>query len=233
MNWIPRGLILVSLCGATLPCAGAPVGDATDRVVAYVSHAGSPVSYTEAHALGPEALPELASLLRDDRYKNQWFVIVHAINFIGDPAGFPVVRDFIFDRFRGEVDDPTFQALYSVVLSMGPLAARSDSAFQFLIGGTDPSFWTKIHWTNAHHKGAYLRVFLSELSITQLGVSGRPAAVPVLERLMRAPFSSRQIGNIEDGLRIQREIEAVGLDRYYERLGKPSSPTDSLPHDMF
>jgi hypothetical protein len=178
-------------------------------------------------------LPELESLLWDTHYKWHWFVIVSTINFIQDPAGFPVLRDFLFDRFHGEVDDTTYTALSLVVLSMGPLAARSDSAFQFLVRGTDPSFWTRVAWTNRHHKGTYLHVLLSGLSITQLGVSGRHEAVPILERLMKTPFSEQQIGNIKDGLRIQREVEAVGPDDYYHRLGRPDEATDSLPRDMY
>ncbi|HKO22438.1 MAG TPA: hypothetical protein VJX91_07270 [Candidatus Eisenbacteria bacterium] len=161
-------------------------------------------------------------------------MIVSAINFIQDPAGFHIVRDFLFNRFEGDVDQPTFEALYSVVASMGPLAARSDSALQFLVSGTDPSYWTRVHWKDPHVKtGAeYQHVWLSTLSIMQLGLSGRPEAVPVLNELMKRPYSKAQTDALKEAIQLQREVEGVGPDRYYERLGKPT-PCDSLPCDMF
>jgi hypothetical protein len=195
-----------------------------DSVTVFLWKTGTPVPYTEAHALGPEALPLLEGYLREERWKTKWVIIVHAINFIGDPAGFPALRDFLFNRFGGEVDHATFEALYCTVSSMGPLAARSDSAFQFLVSGTDPSYWTRVHWKDPNHKGGaeYQRVWLSELSIMQLGLSGRPEAVAVLKKLQGKPHSKLQIDDVKEAIQLQREVEDVGPDRYYERLGKPN-----------
>jgi hypothetical protein len=178
------------------------------------------VPYREAHALGPHALPQLTAMLEKERHKFYWQTIAATINYIGEPSGFPTLRSFMLNRFQGEIDTPTFSAMAAIMATMGPLAATSDSAFAFLVSGTNPEFWSNLRWTNEHHKGRYLRVLWSELAINSMALSGRREAVPVLERLAKTPFDEKQRANIEEGLKTQREVEAVGRERYYDTLGR-------------
>lgn len=242
MRLIPCLFVLVLLCGVLGAFAAGrdpfPVDpnntEPPDSVTVFLWKAGTPVSYTEAHALGSEALPLLEGYLREEAWKKKWVIIVHAINFIGDPSGFSPLRDFLFNRFSGAVDHETFEALHCTVSSMGPLAARSDSAFQFLVSGTDPSYWTRVQWWGPNRRGGAegQHVWLSELSIMQLGLSGRPEAVSVLKRLDKKPYAEVQTSSIKEALKLQREVQAAGPDRYYERFGKPA-PCDSFPCDRY
>ena len=178
------------------------------------------VPYREAHALGPRALPQLTAMLEEERRKSHWQTIAATINYIGEPSSFPVLRSFMLNKFRGEIDSPTYSAMLAIIATMGPLAAASDSAFAFLASGTEPEFWSNLPWSNQHHEGRYLRLLLSGLAINSMALSGRQGAIPVLERLAKTPLDEAQRADIEQGLKTQREVEKVGRERYYDKLGR-------------
>jgi hypothetical protein len=75
--------------------------------------------YDKARALGPLALPVLEKLLRDPSMKRDWTNVVTAIAYVGDPQGYRLLRDFLWNRFTGEVDNATWRALLAVPNVMG------------------------------------------------------------------------------------------------------------------
>ena len=175
------------------------------------------VPFKEAHAFGSVALPTLVTLLGDARHKDDWDNVVQTICYIGTPAGFEPLRAFIQDRFQGEVDSETFQALGVAQACLGLIAAASPAALDYLIKGTDPAYWSTLRWTHEGRQGAKLGLLWSKLSINALSMTGTPKAGEVLERLQRSPHSERQRSNIEEGLARHKKIMEIGLIDYLFR----------------
>ena len=105
-----------------------------------------------AQGLGPDAVPYLARILHDPEKKTYWRNTVQFMNFIGSPTAFPILREFIMDRFEGEVDFDTYAAVSAAIVTMGPLARNSPAAFQFLAKGVDPNSWNAVKWTFSYSK---------------------------------------------------------------------------------
>jgi len=172
------------------------------------------VPYVEAHQLGPRALPILIELLEDARYKASWANVALTISYIGEPEGFEPLRSFIMDRFHGEVDLETFQALGTAQTTLGPLAAHSPAALRFLMNGVNPDYWRELPWTFRTYQGAERDLAMSRWSITALSHTGTPQAGLLLEELSRKPYSDRQRDVITEGLARHRVIAAKGIERY-------------------
>ena len=49
-----------------------------------------------------------------------------------DPYAEPILREFIIDRFEGEVDFDRYAAISAAIVAMGPLARTPPPAFQFV-----------------------------------------------------------------------------------------------------
>jgi len=172
------------------------------------------VPYVEAHQLGPRALPILINLLEDARYKTSWVNIALTISYIGEPEGFEPLRIFITDRFHGEVDLETFQALLAAQTTLGPLAAHSPAALRYLMEGVNPDYWRELPWTFRTYQGTERDLAMSRWSITALSHTGTPQAGLLLEELYRKPYSDRQRDVIAEGLARHREVSAKGIERY-------------------
>jgi len=172
------------------------------------------VPYVEAHQLGPRALPILIEFLEDARYKASWANVALTISYIGEPEGFEPLRFFIMDRFHGEVDLETFQALGTAQTTLGPLAAHSPAALRFLMNGVNPDYWRELPWTFRTYEGAERGLAMSRWSITALSHTGTPQAGLLLEELYRKPYSDRQRDVIAEGLARHREVSAKGIEKY-------------------
>jgi hypothetical protein len=172
------------------------------------------VPYVEAHQLGPRALPILIRLFEDDRYKTSWANIALTISYIGEPDGFETLRSFIMDRFHGEVDLETFQALGTAQTTLGPLAAHSPAALRYLMNGVNPDYWRELPWTFRTYEGAERGLAMSRWSITALSHTGTPQADLLLEDLYEKPYSERQRDIITEGLARYKEVSAKGIEKY-------------------
>lgn len=172
------------------------------------------VPYVEAHQLGPRALPILIKLFEDARYKTSWANIALTISYIGEPEGFEALRSFIMDRFHGEVDLETFQALGTAQTTLGPLAAHSPAALRYLMEGVNPDYWRELPWTFRTYEGAERGLAMSRWSITALSHTGAPQAGLLLEELYEKPYSGRQRDVITEGLSRYGEVSAKGIEKY-------------------
>jgi hypothetical protein len=177
------------------------------------------IPYTEARAFGPEALPYLREWLKADPLREQWTTIVWMIGYIGQPEDFETLREFLEDRFTGEVDGATFNALISAIHVMGHVAVSSDKAMAYLRSATNPNYFQKIKWTHETSDVRDLHVLLSKLAINALGTTGRPEAEQILKDIQRKPYDKRQLGNVALGLEIYRGIATQGRVAYFQGAG--------------
>jgi hypothetical protein len=178
------------------------------------------VPYQEAHALGPQALPILDRLLRYENYKPYWANTVTAIGFIGAPKGFPILRRFLLDRFAGEVDGETFNALLITPSILGTI--QTNEVVEFLEPRVNPDAWRDIRWNFGSMRRDVIRRELSECAIHGLSYTGTPRAKRALLALKERPYYQSQLGSIDQGLEAVDGIAAKGLDGWVKN-GKPSS----------
>jgi hypothetical protein len=176
------------------------------------------VPYKIAHDFGPEGLPILARMLDDDDYHDHRDNIVTTIAWIGDPQGFPILRSFLLDRFSGEVDIHTFQALAVTPSVMG--AIRDSKVTDFLVDHVDPAAWKEVRWSFETNRDEKLRVLLSKTAINGLSLAGTSRAGSVLAKLKKKPYSTRQVPNIEEGIKRNAEIASKGLEEYMLRVNQ-------------
>lgn len=172
------------------------------------------VPFQEARVLGPDAIRVLESMLADESSKPYWSNVVTTIAFIGDPHGEKILHDFIWNRFRGEVDLATFQALISAQGMRGHISGLAGMPAPELASGVDPAHWKNLPWRYRAYKGERLGVLWSKLTINALSYSAEPKAREILERLSARPHLESQRANIEEGLVRHYEISRTGLEAH-------------------
>lgn len=98
------------------------------------------------HLMGPGALRSLARGLRSEGRRDCWASICGAIGSIGDRSYADTLRDFIWNRFEGEVDRETLTALRAGQSNIGWLAAGSPKTVDYLLGTAAPAGWAQLPW---------------------------------------------------------------------------------------
>jgi len=203
----------------SLACASYSAAQPLAERARGIAHGHYPTGkpYTESHSLGPEALPTLEHMLSDPSEKRYWRHIVTVIAYVGAPESFRVLREFVWNRFRGVVDDPTYGALIQVpnVLGAIPDAPGSDVT-GYLEKAANPAFWDRLPWKGHAYGRAYHSLLMSKLSINGLACSASPKAVDALTRLMQRPYSERQFYNILEALEVNRVVRQKGLAYYID-----------------
>ena len=219
------GAIVVVLGSSWLLPSTAAGEDLEARVRALVlKHHEHGMPYVEVHALGPAAVPVLEHLLANDAHKAHWTNIVVAVGFIGDPRGYPILHDFIWKRFQGEVNLETFQSLIAAQGIVGHIAAYdAPKALAELERGVDPAAWDGLPWRYRDYRGSRLSLLWSKLTINALSYTGKPSARTVLERLRTKPYSEKQRSNIEEGLIRHAAVARVGIDAF-QRAATTENP---------
>ncbi len=81
--------------------------------------------YAEAHAYGPQAVPELVAMLKDPSLEPYWTNIVATLGCIEDASAVQPLMDFM-KRQRGEISADAFRAVLSVLPGIGQIAYRGD-----------------------------------------------------------------------------------------------------------
>jgi hypothetical protein len=178
--------------------------------------------YQKAHAFGPRAIPTLERLLHDDAYKSQWRNIVLTIGFIGDRRSFEILRAFTWDRFRGEIDQATLNAIMEVPSAMGciPAVQKSSGAVPYLERGTDPRVWARLPWTQKRLSVDDLAFILSKRCFSGLSWTGTRETDRFLTELSAKPYDPQLRASVNDAIRRNREISKVGLSAYIESWRK-------------
>ena len=223
IRFLPIALLLVGISSyADTPASSDYPGRLANFVRGSWEHG---VPYAEARAFGPDALPYLRTWLKADALQ-EWSTIVWMIGYIGQPEDFATLRDFLENRFSGEVDGPTFDALLSAIHVMGHIAVSSDEAMSYLRSATNPSFFQNIRWTHDTSDVQDLRVLLSKLAINALSSTGRPEAERTLKDLQNKPYDPRQRDNVSEGLARHKAIVAKGRLQYFESFGLSTGPSE-------
>lgn len=143
--------------------------------------------------LGGSPFPMLEPMLADSALKDYWPNIVLAIGYSTSRLAFPLLRSFLWDRFRGEVDFATLRALGSVPTAMGCLTTPDSSeVLAFLERGTDPKTWGGLPWWSPRFETRDdLCFYFSKLSVSGLGYSEYATAGAILRRLESGPPDPR------------------------------------------
>lgn len=150
--------------------------------------------------------------------KSKWRRIVGTIAYIGTPRSFHVLRSLMWFRFKGPVDNETWKALLAVPNVMGAIPDSPEApVIQYLEKGTNPAYWDDLPWSVPEQYGNR-SITLSKVSINGLACTGSARAASVLARLKEKPYSPRQKPNIEEGLRINHEVQTKGLGAYLDRM---------------
>ncbi len=173
------------------------------------------VPYEPAHDLGPTVVPFLSDMLQDERQKDNWATITSTIAFIGSPESFGILHDFIWARFRGEIDLPTFQAIGAAQAGMGHLAASDTTrVLRYLIQSSDPAYWNGIPWTCGERTLPQLGTLFSKLSIMALAFTGSSEALRALQNLREKPYSPDLSPTIELSISRFQQVMVKGLSEY-------------------
>jgi len=159
-------------------------------------------------------------MLADSGMKAKWRSVVTTIAYIGSARSFEILRSFMWDRFKGPVDNETWKALLMVPNVMGTIPDTPQSpVIDYLEKGTDPTFWKRLPWTErVHQQIGDLEVVLSEVSINGLSCTGTERAGRILERLRKKPHSASQLSNIKEGIEINEEVRAGGFEAFARRV---------------
>src|SRR5262245_42482827 len=173
------------------------------------------IPYHDAHAFGPQAVPELVSMLRDDSLEPHWSKIVFVLGAIGDPSAVEPLRSFL-RRQRGEVSLGAFQAMLAVPPALGIIANGGDPvAFNTLVGFTKLNRGSNaIRGGYRRYRGSAMKEVLGRMAIQGLGLSGTAQASKVLEA-MRADRKLRSDwrDNVADANALAARVQREGLDQ--------------------
>lgn len=173
------------------------------------------IRYTDANALGPGALPRLVQILADQEKKDCWANTVCVISAINAEQSYETLRGFVWDRFSGEVDEPTFRALESAVVTIGFTSpSQPKLAMDFLEQGADPQHWKALPWHYPGQNSSVLQERFSRMCIMGLGYCSDPRSQSILLRMLDKPYGQRHHSSIQSALRTQRAVAAQGLYEY-------------------
>ncbi len=216
---VPRVLRAASLAVLALFCISLSAAASPDSRVRQFAlqryYHGVP--YREARALGPESIPVLREMLLDASLKRSWPSVVTTIAYIGTPESFSILKDFMWDRFSGVVDDTTFQALLTVPNVMGTIPDRPGvNVIDFLESGTNPGNWDRLPWKERVYSQHQLSVLLSAVCINGLACVQLPRAAAILQRLRSHPYTKSQLPNIREGILVNQDVRKRGLAAYIE-----------------
>ncbi len=142
--------------------------------------------YAEAHAYGPQAVPELVAMLEDSSLEPHWTKIVATLGCIEDASAVQPLMDFM-KRHQGAISADVFRAVLSVLPALGQIAYGGDpEALKIIIDFAAPDAYKSygIGFTYGRYHDAALADVLIPMDIMALGVSGRTEALALLNRML-------------------------------------------------
>jgi len=160
-------------------------------------------------------------MLADPAMKGQWRSIVTTIAYIGSPESFHILKDFLWHRFTGVVDDATWGALLNVPNVMGTIPDTPGAQVsKYLAMGVNPAFWDSLPWRERVHSEHFhdLSLVMSISSINGLGCTGTPLASDVLGRLSRSPYHARQRNSVSEAIDANQEVAEVGRSAFIKHV---------------
>jgi hypothetical protein len=179
------------------------------------------MSRLQVRKFGTQALPILAQMLRDERYKGIWHRITGAIGFIGDTAYFDTLHAFIWDRFQGEVDYPTYMAIQNAQACLNAMATVSPRVFSYLVQTVDPAAWEDLRWSVRPYSARRIAVSMTRMSIVALGYTDSGRASAILRRLAETPYDPWQMSPVRDAIRRNDQVRSIGFTKVWESEDPP------------
>jgi len=174
--------------------------------------------YAEAHAYGPGAVPELVAMLSDPSLEPHWTKVVAALGCIEDSSAVPPLMDFM-KRFQGPVSPDVFRAILSVLPALGQIAYRGDpTALKIITDFADPGAYQKygIGFVYGRYRNDALPEILGPIDIMALGVSGRPEALALLQKMLDDPaFRKDWRDNVTEAIDVNGKMSTLGPEKVF------------------
>jgi len=197
-----------------------PVDLRTFVTTAYVH--GLP--YAEAHAYGPQAVPELVAMLKDPSLEPHWTNIVATLGCIEDASAVQPLMDFM-KRQRGAISADAFRAVLSVLTAIGQIAHGGDpAALKIITDFADPRAYKTygVRFVYGRYRDAALADVLVPTDIMALGVSGRAEALTLLKRMLNDPALRKEWrDNVTEAIDLNVKMSSLGPEKVF---GKKSQP---------
>lgn len=159
------------------------------------------IQYSEAKALGRNAIPILLRLLEDEGVEQFWVNTVVTLGFIESSDALDPLLRFLYSR-EGEVGVETYRALAAVPFAVGCIASNGDlDALAFLEQGTEGLL--RPGWRFGSKDPTRV---LAGKSVIALAVSGQPRAEVAIERLEREVATGLAASDLADFLTTARKV---------------------------
>jgi hypothetical protein len=201
--------------------AQAPSADLRTFVTAPHLH-GLP--YAKAHAYGPNAVPELVTMLRDPFFEPHWAKIVAMLGCIEDASAVQPLMDFM-KRPQGEVSASTFRAVLSVLTALGQIAYGGDpTALKIITDFVDSAAYKSyaIRFTYGRYRDEALADILGRMDIMALGVSGRPEALALLKGMLNgSALRNDWRDNVTEAIDLNVKMSTLGPEKVFARGDEP------------
>jgi hypothetical protein len=127
----------------------------------------------------------------------------------------------VWDRFRGNVDEPTFRALKAATVTVGfTCPSQPKLVIDYLELGTDPDYWKGLPWTYSGKDPAEIRNTFSRACIHGLSYCSDPRARSILLGLLNKPYGQSRQVTIRSALKTQESVAAQGLYEYKRTEGQ-------------
>ena len=191
------------------PAQSAPVQQPLDEFLRTPFIHGVP--YDQAAAYGPQAVDRLISLLVDAPAGVRLSNVVMTLGMIGDIRALAPLQQFITTG-ASTVSRDVFVAKRSAIVALGYLyfKTRDQRVLDFLIGGTQPSFWSgRVSWRLTDDAADRDRS-LAMIAIQALGVTGSAEAIAALNRPVVASLDLEFSDVVADALRQNDQVRRLG-----------------------
>jgi len=212
--FVPLLVLLVPILLGPAP-AHAQTVDVKTFVTQWYVH-GTP--YAEAHAYGPQAIPELVAMLQDPQMEPHWVKIVYTLGSIGDPAAVQPLMDFL-RGLHGEISVDAFRGALGVLPAIGSIAYGGDAGAikivqDFVQPTADATYG--VDFTYGRYRGDALAEVLGRMSIMGLGFSGRPESLDLLNKMFNDHGTRADwLDNVSEAITINSRITSLGPTRVY------------------
>lgn len=175
------------------------------------------ISYAQARALGPQAVPELVAMLREPAMEAHWTKVVWILGCIGDRAATGPLLAFLKGQ-RGEVSVDTFRATLAVLPALGHLARGGDpAALEALksFSQLDSRKRAALSFSYGRYQGEALAEVLGRTAIQGLGIAGTREALEVLDSMNDGFLRADWKDNVEEAIALNARVLRVGPERAF------------------
>jgi len=176
------------------------------------------VPYAEAHAYGPQAVPELVAMLKDPSLEPHWTRIVTTLGFIEDASAVQPLMDFM-KRQKGAISADAFRGVLSVLPAIGQIAYRGDpAALKIIKDFVDPNAYKsyRIRFAYGRYHDDAVGEVMGRMAINALGVSGRPEALALLKGMLNDPALRKDWrDNVTEAIDLNVRASTLGPEKVY------------------